>query len=331
MSVIKPPKLISIVSRALWLGGVILTLGYAPKYYRRVKEWQVYDPSHKDSDHRAYSTQVKSSTIGLKSSARAKQQKEWDRLIMPLSVITATSAAALAIPSPFASINGSSNLHWVALALYTAAFGLSLEGLLLIMYLTVFAAGSSAETIGRMASGRDFLKGKVGPVAVVTALPTAIATYSSLFLLAGLLAMTIVTDVGSVGGHLAAFRAIVLVPVCLMFVSVAITVAGCEMFAWKEARAREEKEQSWGDVAEPESMQNHQDISNLPTNIPVRISEHVNARATSLFLTESCNFTIATSITSVDEAMSQLEPRLHAAYAAFDDVLAFGWELWTAV
>ncbi|CAE6366430.1 unnamed protein product [Rhizoctonia solani] len=165
------------IIRLLWLFTCIITLGFAPKYYRKVQGWQVYDLTNQVKDRKAYEDHVNSSGLGMKSSKRAKQQREWDRLLVPLSVITATSAAALAIPSPF-----SSGIHWVATACFTCAFGLSLEGLLLIMYLTVFAGGACAETIGRMASGKAFLKGRIGPVAFVIAFPTAIATYSFLFL-----------------------------------------------------------------------------------------------------------------------------------------------------
>ncbi|CAE6399619.1 unnamed protein product [Rhizoctonia solani] len=219
------------IYKASWIAACILTLGYSSKYHQRILRWQKYDPSNKDSKRRAYSTLVTSHGVGFKSSERAKQQKEWDRLIMPLSVITATSAAALAIPSPF----DTPNLNWVATALYVVAFGLSLEGLLLIMYLTVFGAGSDPEMIGRLASGKGFLVGMSGPVAFVTALPTAITTYSSLFLLAGLLVMTIAADDSSdIKDHIGAFQAIVLAPVGLMLACLLGTIAGCEWFAHRE-------------------------------------------------------------------------------------------------
>ncbi|KAG9087532.1 hypothetical protein FRC07_012796 [Ceratobasidium sp. 392] len=209
MSESSPSVIKTFSLKVLWLLGCTLTLGYAPKYHRRILSWQVYDPAKENKKYRAYSIDVNSSKLGLKTSVRAKQQKEWDRLIMPLSVITATSAAALAIPSPF----GTPNIYWLATAFFSGAFGLSLEGLIIITYLTVFGAGSSAETIGRIASGKGFLKGMTGPVAIVTALPTAITTYSSLFLLAGLLAMTIAADEGTnIRQHMAAFKAIVLAP-----------------------------------------------------------------------------------------------------------------------
>ena len=79
----------------------------------------------------------------------------------------------------------------------------------------------------------------VGPVAIVTALPTAITTYSSFFLLAGLLAMTIAADSGSpIREHMGAYQAIVLVPVCVMLVCLVFTILGCEAFGWLETRAK---------------------------------------------------------------------------------------------
>ncbi|KAF8603468.1 hypothetical protein BDV93DRAFT_606750 [Ceratobasidium sp. AG-I] len=224
--------------KLLWYTGCFITLGYAPKYYHKILKWQVYDLSKKDKNHIAYSEDFNSKKLGLDTSVRAKQQREWDRLIMPLSVITATSAAALAIPSPF----GTPNIYWLATAFYSVAFGLSLEGLIIITYLTVFGAGTSAETIGRIASGKAFLHGMVGPVAIVTALPTAITTYSSFFLLAGLLAMTIAADSGSsIRAHMGAYQAIVLVPVCVMLLCLIVTILGCEAFGWIETRAKEKR------------------------------------------------------------------------------------------
>ncbi|QRV87257.1 hypothetical protein RhiJN_15275 [Ceratobasidium sp. AG-Ba] len=238
-----------ILCRAGWLLGCALTLGYAPKYYLKVTAWQAYDPTTKDEQRRPYIRQLTSRDLKMPTSIRAKQQKEWDRLMTPLSVITATAAAALAIESPF----GTSQIFWLATAFFSAAFGLSLEGLIIITYLTVFGAGSTAETIGRIANGKEFLHGFVGPVAIITALPTAITTYSSIFLLIGLLAMTIAADEESdVQHHMAAFKIIVLVPVCLMLLCLICTVTGCEYFAWKEREARLAKLQQRNDT-DPEN------------------------------------------------------------------------------
>ncbi|KAG8712838.1 hypothetical protein FRC11_014034 [Ceratobasidium sp. 423] len=231
--------LFSYTAYLLWLAACVLTLGFAPKYYRKIEGWQVYDPTNTDKERKAYADHVNSRELGMKSS---KQQREWDRLLVPLSVITATSAGALAIPSPFHS-----GIHWVATACFTCAFGLSLEGLLLIMYLTVFGAGACAETIGRMASGKAFLKGMTGPVAFVIAFPTAIATYSFLFLLVGLFTMTVAAGKQSdINDHLFEFKVMVLVPLCATSATIIGTIMGCEAFAWLEScskrKRQEEKE-----------------------------------------------------------------------------------------
>ncbi|EUC56188.1 transmembrane protein, putative [Rhizoctonia solani AG-3 Rhs1AP] len=229
--------LFTCLSWLLWLAACVSTLGFAPKYYRKIQGWQVYDPSNTDKERKAYADHVNSRALGMKSSKRAKQQREWDRLLVPLSVTTATSAGALAIPSPF-----SSGTHWVATACFTSAFGLSLEGLLLIMYLTVFGAGACAETIGRMASGKAFLKGMAGPVAFVTAFPTAIATYSFLFLLVGLFAMTAAAGKsGNINDHLFGFQIMVLAPLCSTSAIILGTIVGCEIFAWLESRSKSER------------------------------------------------------------------------------------------
>ncbi|CUA77919.1 hypothetical protein RSOLAG22IIIB_06872 [Rhizoctonia solani] len=226
------------LSRLLWLAACLSTLGFAPKYYRKIQGWQVYDPSNTDKERKAYADHVNSRILGMKSSKRAKQQREWDRLLVPLSVTTATSAGALAIPSPFHS-----GTHWVATACFISAFGLSLEGLLLIMYLTVFGAGACAETIGRMASGKAFLKGMTAPVAFFTALPTAIATYSFLFLLVGLFAMIVAAGKpGDINDHIFGFQIMVLMPLCATFATILGTIIGCESFAWLESCSKSERE-----------------------------------------------------------------------------------------
>ncbi|KAF8757831.1 Enoyl-(Acyl carrier protein) reductase [Rhizoctonia solani] len=80
---------------------------------------------------------------------RQKQQEEWDRLNIAMSVITATSAAALAIEAT----NGRTHIYWLVTAFYSIAFGLSLEGVILITYMTIAAGGSSDEGITRLARG----------------------------------------------------------------------------------------------------------------------------------------------------------------------------------
>lgn len=227
-----------LVRRICWALGCLFTLGYASKYARKIQKWEVLDPAYKIPGYEAFSADLSTREMGMKSSVRAKQQREWDRLSMTLSVITAASAAALAIPSPF----GSPNIYWVSLACYSVAFGLSLEGIILITYLTVFAAGSSAETIGRVSRGKSLLRGLIGPVAFVVSLPTALSTYSSMYLLAGLLAMTIMKGRGEgIEEHETAYTAIVLVPVCLVLVFIVGAVIGGELIAREETKKREKR------------------------------------------------------------------------------------------
>ncbi|KAG8694124.1 hypothetical protein FRC09_010049, partial [Ceratobasidium sp. 395] len=194
----KRSPLATVTLEVLWLLGIL--------------SWQVYDPAKKHIQYTGgYPVDVNSANLDLKNlkkAMRTKQQEEWDRLVLPLSVITATSAAALAIPSPF----GTPNIYWLATAFFSGAFGLSLEGLIIITYLTVFSARSSTAAFGRLASGKGFLKSMIGLAAIMTALPTALTTYSSLFLLAGLLAMTIAAgEATNIQQHMVAFKAIVLV------------------------------------------------------------------------------------------------------------------------
>ncbi|KAF8603470.1 hypothetical protein BDV93DRAFT_523257 [Ceratobasidium sp. AG-I] len=235
----KPNYVISWVHYFWWIIGCIITLGYASKYLKKVRNLELLDPAHHITAYTPYSIRPLSpEEMGFKVSERSKQQREWDRLNLTLSVITATSAAALAIPSPFSS----PNIFWFSIACFSAAFGLSLEGLILIAYLTVFATGSSSETVGRIAKGKHFLKGKSGPMAFVTSLPTAITTYASLFLLAGLISMTIVKGKGTLlQDHEAAYTAIVLIPVCVMLLSCAATVVSCEVVAWTEDKIMQKR------------------------------------------------------------------------------------------
>jgi hypothetical protein len=58
----------------LWYVGCVITLGYAPKYLRKIQGWQVYDPAKADKKYRAYTMDVNSAAVGLKTSVRAKQQ-----------------------------------------------------------------------------------------------------------------------------------------------------------------------------------------------------------------------------------------------------------------
>ncbi|KAF8592870.1 hypothetical protein BDV93DRAFT_530084 [Ceratobasidium sp. AG-I] len=79
-------------------------------------------------------------------------------------------------------------------------------------------------------------------MAFVTSLPTAITTYASLFLLTGLISMTIVKGRGSsVEEQEVAYTLVVLVPIFVMLVCCAGTVVGCEIVGWMEDKSMQER------------------------------------------------------------------------------------------
>ncbi|CAE6465619.1 unnamed protein product, partial [Rhizoctonia solani] len=109
---------------------------------------------------------------------------EWEKLSTTASVITATSAAALAIPD----LAGPGS-YWMVNTCFCVALGVSLEGPILVFYITIMASGTSDDTIGRLARGKIKLLGNF-PIsaklpALIMELPVVFATYSSLFLLIG--------------------------------------------------------------------------------------------------------------------------------------------------
>ncbi|KAF8594387.1 hypothetical protein BDV93DRAFT_515829 [Ceratobasidium sp. AG-I] len=138
----------------------------------------------------------------LVESPRSKQinvQEEWYRLSTVASVITATSAASLAIPS-FAGPAS----FWMVNTCFCTAFGVSLEGLILVTYITIIAGGASDETLGLLAKGELALFGSgksARPAALIMALPVVFTTYSSVFLLIGTVVMVtqgpLVCEVGT--------------------------------------------------------------------------------------------------------------------------------------
>ncbi|CUA71504.1 hypothetical protein RSOLAG22IIIB_09634 [Rhizoctonia solani] len=115
---------------------------------------------------------------------RTRQRGEWEKLSTAASVITAASAAALAIPDL-----AGAGAYWMVNTCFCVALGVSIEGLILVFYITIMASGASDETIGRLARGKVKLLGsfEISPrlPALIMALPVVFATYSSLFLLIG--------------------------------------------------------------------------------------------------------------------------------------------------
>ncbi|KAH7326883.1 hypothetical protein B0J17DRAFT_741291 [Rhizoctonia solani] len=185
--------------QVLWFFVCLITLGFSARYRERLRLFeQLYD-----TNITAWSTPPTYSNRGYKNSSllsmQQKQQEEWDRLNITVSVITATSAAALTIQAT----SDNTQIYWLVTAFYSIAFGLSLEGLILITYMTISSGGSSDEAIARIAKGKfEFNIGKeqgglilrcvaVKPTVFMMALPAISATYSSIALLVGLGAMVL--------------------------------------------------------------------------------------------------------------------------------------------
>ncbi|KAF8592966.1 hypothetical protein BDV93DRAFT_567088 [Ceratobasidium sp. AG-I] len=226
----------------VWTYVCIITLGFPAKYSQRLVLFEDLVPRNSDGQAlERWSTSPEFSDRGDKGKGsqktmREKQQEEWDRLNIAVSVITATSAAALAIQAT--SIE--TEIYWLVTAFYSIAFGLSLQGLILITYLTVAAGGSSDEAIGRLAQGTllSDMAMTVKPVAITMALPAILATYSSIALLVGLVAMVVVGPGPGVGSNSAQYILVTIIPVGLAFVFLCISVVMCEVGNLVEARGR---------------------------------------------------------------------------------------------
>jgi hypothetical protein len=157
-----------------------------------------------------------------------------------VSVITATSAAALAIEAA----SDQAPIYWLVTAFYSIAFGLSLEGVILITYMTVSAGGSSDEAITRLARGELALpKYKiVKPTAFVMALPAIFATYSSLSLLVGMVAMVVGGSGESIATRSMQYTWVTMVPVGLGFLLLCMAIILCETGNWTEIWGRRRRQ-----------------------------------------------------------------------------------------
>ncbi|KAH7326908.1 hypothetical protein B0J17DRAFT_681052 [Rhizoctonia solani] len=229
-----------ITIQVAWFLVCLTTLGFPVKYRERLRLFenlfpldrpQGYDPW---SDGPTYSD--RGSPYNSLKSMRQKQQEEWDRLNIAMSVITATSATALAIEATSDNIS----MYWLVTVFYSIAFGLSLEGLILITYMTISAGGSSDEAITRLARGilvpAPFPMVKL--VALVMALPTIMATYSSIYLLLGLFTMVVAGPSESVGTRSTTHTLIIIIPVGVGFSFLCTAIALCEIGNWIEIWAR---------------------------------------------------------------------------------------------
>jgi len=233
----------SSLCRLIWLALCSLTLGFPDKYLERLTYFEDLVPDSGDPA-KPLRPWTRPKTFsdrgdlggGQQKTMRQKQQEEWDRLNIAVSVITATSAAALAIQAAGPNPN---QIYWLVTAFYSAAFGMSLQALIMITYITIAAGGSSDEAIGRLARGELFENQPRRPVAFMMALPAILATYSSFALLAGLVAMIVQGPHGeSVATKTRPYIAVAVLPVGLTFIGLCFVIVSCELGTWIEGRER---------------------------------------------------------------------------------------------
>ncbi|KAG8718158.1 hypothetical protein FRC09_013094 [Ceratobasidium sp. 395] len=230
---------ITCLVQILWFLVCVATLGFPAKYL----EWlRLFEDLVPDLDEiQAWTRPPKYSYAGDPKSGiktqRQMQQEEWDRLNIAVSVITATSAAALAIQA----VSAGAEIYWLVTTFYSIAFGLSLQGLILITYATISAGGASDEAICRLAKGKLVADGSfamVKPVAFVMALPAIFATYSSISLLAGLVAMVMSGPGKGVAHEGSRYITATMIPVGGGFLCLGTALFFCEVGTWIEMRGR---------------------------------------------------------------------------------------------
>ncbi|CAE6394387.1 unnamed protein product [Rhizoctonia solani] len=233
---------IGFIVPVLWFLVCLFTLGFPAKYRERLRLFEdlvcldhepwALRPSFSD---RGDPLSDKSEPGSLKT-MRQKQQEEWDRLNIAMSVITATSAAALAIEAT----SDRTHIYWLVTAFYSIAFGLSLEGVILITYMTISAGGSSDEAITRLARGvlvsTEYQM--VKPTAFIMALPAIVATYSSISLLLGLVTMVVAGPGQGVDMQNMAYIRVTMIPVGMGFLLLCIAIVLCEIGNWTEIWGR---------------------------------------------------------------------------------------------
>ncbi|KAG8789661.1 hypothetical protein FRC12_013329 [Ceratobasidium sp. 428] len=201
-------RLLRVLGACAWIFFCILTLGFSRKYRDRLKKTDSLLANN--SNEQAATGKDRQEIERL---AKSTQQAEWDRLSTSMSVITATSAAALAIPG----LAGPGS-YWVISSCFCAALGLSLEGVMMVVYVGL-VSGSAPD---------DMFAGDRYSEAIILALPAAMISYSSLFLLMGTFFMVThgPTDL-AVETHERPFSTLALVPlsfgafvlVCVIFTS----------------------------------------------------------------------------------------------------------------
>jgi hypothetical protein len=158
-----------------------------------------------------------------------------------MSVITAASAASLAIPGL-----AGPGTYWMISACFCIAFGLSLEGLMLVTYISIVAGGAPDEIIGLLATGEAYIYAWafriISPktfAALVLALPATFSTYSSMFLLLGAFLMVTQGPVGATfESHERAFSVLALVPLSIGLTVIIVVFVICEAVLWRHGRDR---------------------------------------------------------------------------------------------
>ncbi|KAG8758947.1 hypothetical protein FRC12_009888 [Ceratobasidium sp. 428] len=157
-----------------------------------------------------------------------------------MSVITATSAAALAVPGL-----AGPGTYWVISSCFCVALGLSLEGLMLVTYVGLISGSASDEIIGLLATGDAHIYAYtfrmiISPqmfAAIVLALPATFISYSSLFLHVGTFFMVTHGPTGSsVDAHERPFSILALVPLNFGALVLVCVVLICEVVLWRHTR-----------------------------------------------------------------------------------------------
>ncbi|KAF8594386.1 hypothetical protein BDV93DRAFT_515828 [Ceratobasidium sp. AG-I] len=252
------------------------TLGFAPKYRERLRSFESLDPEYSLDRYERYSepasflgypyvrcdddwdpkdrcpcTRSEDIPVDVQAEStrthrnrqrptRFKRDQTGDslRTKQVSSVITATSAASLAIPQ----LAGPDS-YWMVNTCFCAAFGVSLEGLILVTYITIIAAGTSDETLGLLSQGKLALFGgtrSARPAALIMALPVVFTTYSSLFLLIGSVVMVTQGPQGADSERYRdAYRFLSLIPVGSGFVCMCAVVLICEVGTYYEFKTRQ--------------------------------------------------------------------------------------------
>ncbi|KAG8719384.1 hypothetical protein FRC09_011189 [Ceratobasidium sp. 395] len=226
-------RFLRVLGACAWIFFCILTLGFSRKYRDRLKK-----------------TGSLLANNSSEQAAAGKDRQEIERsarLTQQMSVITATSAAALAIPG----LAGPGS-YWVISSCFCVALGLSLEGVMLVVYIGLVSGSAQNEDMFAGTRYRVCMYAPVPPDyyvtilgetfwAIILALPAALISYSSLFLLMGTFFMVAHGPTGSaVETHERPFSILALVPLSFGAFVLVCVILTCESFMWSDAREVEQ-------------------------------------------------------------------------------------------